>query len=132
MAPAANRVVPPEGAAVGPVGGYPRKVEDLEPTKGSTPRTTAASTQAAQEPPPDGWRDRSIFGPAMLLISGRFVAVAITFIVPLVLARLLAPPVFGTYRQLLLISTTIYGIAQLQTAECFLCCYARRRICQSK
>ena len=53
----------------------------------------------------------------MLLISGRFVAVAITFIVPLVLARILAPPVFGTYRQLLLISTTIYGIAQLGMAE---------------
>ena len=53
----------------------------------------------------------------MLLISGRFVAVAITFIVPLVLARILAPSVFGTYRQLLLISTTIYGIAQLGMAE---------------
>ena len=72
---------------------------------------------AAQEPPPDGRRDRSIFGPAMLLIGGRSVAVAITFIVPLVLARILAPSVFGTYRQLLLIFTTIYGIAQLGMAE---------------
>ena len=53
----------------------------------------------------------------MLLISGRSVAVAITFIVPLVLARILAPSVFGTYRQLLLIFTTIYGIAQLGMAE---------------
>ena len=53
----------------------------------------------------------------MLLIGGRSVAVAITFIVPLVLARILAPSVFGTYRQLLLIFTTIYGIAQLGMAE---------------
>ena len=52
----------------------------------------------------------------MLLISGRSVAVAIAFIVPLVLARILAPSVFGTYRQLLLIFTTIYGIAQLGMA----------------
>lgn len=62
-------------------------------------------------------RESSIFGPALLLMGGRAVAVAATFVVPLVLARILTPDLFGTYRQLLLVFTTVYGIAQLGMAE---------------
>lgn len=62
-------------------------------------------------------RESSIFGPALLLMGGRGVAVAITFVLPLVLARILTPDLFGTYRQLLLVVTTVYGIAQLGMAE---------------
>jgi O-antigen/teichoic acid export membrane protein len=62
-------------------------------------------------------RESSIFGPTLLLIGGRGIAVAVTFVVPLVLARILAPDAFGTYRQLLLIFTTVYGVAQLGMAE---------------
>jgi O-antigen/teichoic acid export membrane protein len=58
-----------------------------------------------------------IFGPALLLIGGRGAALAVTFVVPVVLARILAPADFGTYRQLLLVFTTLYGIAQLGMAE---------------
>jgi hypothetical protein len=62
-------------------------------------------------------RESSIFGPTLLLIGGRGIAVAVTFVVPLVLARILGPDAFGTYRQLLLIFTTVYGVAQLGMAE---------------
>jgi O-antigen/teichoic acid export membrane protein len=59
----------------------------------------------------------AIFGPALLLVAGRGVALAITFVVPLVLARILIPADFGTYRQLLLLFTTLYTAAQLGMAE---------------
>lgn len=52
-----------------------------------------------------------------VLVLGRGLAFAITFVVPLILVQILEPAVFGTYRQLLLVFTTLYGIAQLGMAE---------------
>lgn len=59
----------------------------------------------------------SLFGPALVLSLGRGVALVATFIVPVILARILAPAEFGTYRQWLLIFATLYGMAQLGMAE---------------
>lgn len=79
--------------------------------------TITASELTVQADEPPARRDGFVFGPALLLIGGRGVAVAVTFIVPLVLARVLPPAAFGTYRELLLIVLTTYGIAQLGMAE---------------
>ena len=58
-----------------------------------------------------------LFGPTSLLIAGRGVGVLISFLIPVVLARALAPAEFGTYKQLFLIYATLYGIAQMGLAE---------------
>jgi O-antigen/teichoic acid export membrane protein len=59
----------------------------------------------------------SVFKPALLLMSGRTVAFAATFFIPLVLARIFDPAQFGTYKQLFLIWGTVYYIAQLGMAS---------------
>ncbi len=59
----------------------------------------------------------SVFKPALLLMSGRTVAFAATFFIPLVLARVFDPAQFGTYKQLFLIWGTVYSIAQLGMAS---------------
>ena len=79
--------------------------------------TIAASEPTVQADEPSARYDGSVFGPALLLMGGRGVAAAVTFIVPLVLARVLPPDAFGTYRELLLIVLTTYSIAQLGMAE---------------
>jgi O-antigen/teichoic acid export membrane protein len=79
--------------------------------------TITASEPTVQADQPPAWRDGSVFGSALLLIGGRGVAAAATFIVPLVLTRVLPPAAFGTYRELLLIVLTTYSIAQLGMAE---------------
>jgi O-antigen/teichoic acid export membrane protein len=55
--------------------------------------------------------------PAMLLVAGRAVGFAATFVIPVVLSRVLAPAEFGTYKQLFLVFATLYGVAQLGMAE---------------
>ena len=55
----------------------------------------------------------SVFKPALLLMSGRAVAFAATFFIPMVLARIFSPAQFGTYKQLFLIYGTVYSIVQL-------------------
>ena len=50
-------------------------------------------------------------------MSGRMVAFAATFFVPVVLARILSQAEFGTYKQLFLLYGTLYYIAQLGMAE---------------
>ncbi|HSL84797.1 MAG TPA: oligosaccharide flippase family protein, partial [Thermoanaerobaculia bacterium] len=57
------------------------------------------------------------FRPALQLMGGRLVGFVATFFVPIVLVRVFAPEVFGTYKQLFLIYTTLYGLAQLGMAE---------------
>lgn len=57
------------------------------------------------------------FRPALQLMSGRLVGFVATFFVPIVLVRVFAPEAFGTYKQLFLIYTTLYGLAQLGMAE---------------
>jgi len=59
----------------------------------------------------------SVFKPALLLMSGRTVAFAATFFIPLVLARIFDPAQFGTYKQLFLIWGSVYSVAQLGMAS---------------
>jgi O-antigen/teichoic acid export membrane protein len=50
------------------------------------------------------------------MMSGRALAFVATFFIPVVLARIFAPAEFGTYKQLFLIQSTVYLIAQLGMA----------------
>ncbi len=59
----------------------------------------------------------SVFKPALLLMSGRTLAFAATFFIPIVLARIFDPAEFGTYKQLFLVHSTIYYIVQLGMAS---------------
>jgi len=52
-----------------------------------------------------------------LLVAGRSLGFAASFVIPLVLARLFGPREFGTYKQLFLIHGVLFGIAQLGMAE---------------
>lgn len=58
----------------------------------------------------------SIIRPALLLMSGRALAFAATFFIPVVLVRVLDQAEFGTYKQLFLIYYTLYYIAQFGMA----------------
>lgn len=60
---------------------------------------------------------RTTFQPAFLLMSGRSLGFVATFIVPLVLVRVFDQSEFGTYKQIFLIYSTLYGVAQLGMAE---------------
>lgn len=55
--------------------------------------------------------------PVLVLTAGRTAAFAVTFFIPVLLARVLDPAEFGTYRQIFLIHATLYAIAQLGMAE---------------
>lgn len=59
----------------------------------------------------------SIFKPALLLMSGRALAFAATFLIPVALTRIFDPAQFGTYKQLFLIFSTVFLIAQLGMAS---------------
>jgi O-antigen/teichoic acid export membrane protein len=56
-------------------------------------------------------------GSALPLAAGRATAFAAAFFLPVVLARVFPPAVFGTYKQIFLIQMTLYGIAQVGMAE---------------
>lgn len=64
-----------------------------------------------------GRRADFTFRPALQLMGGRLLGFVATFFVPIVLVRVFAPEVFGTYKQLFLVYTTLYGLAQLGMAE---------------
>jgi hypothetical protein len=55
--------------------------------------------------------------PALLLVAGRSAGFAASFAIPIVLARTFDPGAFGTYKQLFLVYTTLYGLAQIGAAE---------------
>ncbi len=55
--------------------------------------------------------------PALALMSGRTIGFAASFLIPVVLARVLDQADFGTYKQFFLIAATLYGIGQLGMAE---------------
>ena len=57
-------------------------------------------------------RGESVLKPALLLMSGRTLSFAATFFIPIVLARTLEPSQFGTYKQLFLIYSSVYLLAQ--------------------
>ncbi len=59
----------------------------------------------------------SIFRPAFVLMSGRVLGFVAAFAIPVVLARVLDRSEFGTYKQLFLVYSTLYSIAQLGMAE---------------
>ena len=56
-------------------------------------------------------------GSTLPLAAGRATAFAAAFFLPVVLARLFPPAVFGTYKQIFLLQMTLYGIAQVGMAE---------------
>ncbi len=62
-------------------------------------------------------KSESVFRPALLVMSGRMLAFAVTFFIPVVLARIFDPAEFGTYKQLFLIHSTVFFIAQLGMAS---------------
>jgi O-antigen/teichoic acid export membrane protein len=55
--------------------------------------------------------------PTLQLMSGRMLAFAGTFFIPVVLVRVFDPVAFGTYKQLLLIYATVSAVAQCGMAE---------------
>ena len=55
--------------------------------------------------------------PALLLVVGRTIGFAASFIIPVLLVRTFNQAEFGTYKQLFLIYGTLYGLAQLGMAE---------------
>jgi O-antigen/teichoic acid export membrane protein len=59
----------------------------------------------------------SVFKPAFMLMSGRALGFVAAFAIPVVLVRVFDQTEFGTYKQLFLLYTTLYGIAQLGMAE---------------
>lgn len=59
----------------------------------------------------------SVFKPAVVLMSGRMLGFAAAFLVPVVLARVFDQGEFGTYKQLFLIYSTLYSIAQIGMSE---------------
>jgi O-antigen/teichoic acid export membrane protein len=62
-------------------------------------------------------KSESVFRPALLLMSGRTLAFVATFFIPVVLTRIFDPAQFGTYKQLFLVFSTAYFIAQLGMAS---------------
>jgi O-antigen/teichoic acid export membrane protein len=59
----------------------------------------------------------AISKPAFLLVVGRTVGFAASFIIPVLLVRTFNQAEFGTYKQLFLIYGTLYGLAQFGMAE---------------
>jgi O-antigen/teichoic acid export membrane protein len=53
----------------------------------------------------------------MVLVGGRAIGFAAAFAIPVVLARVFTTSEFGTYKQLFLLFSTLFGIAQLGMAE---------------
>src|SRR5215510_8180117 len=60
----------------------------------------------------------STFRPALMLMTGRALAFAVTFFVPAVLARVFTQTEFGTYKQYMLITYTLFSFGQFGLAEC--------------
>lgn len=56
--------------------------------------------------------------PMLQLAMGRALGFATTFMIPVVLVRVLNQSQFGTYKQLFLVYATFYGIAPIGMAEC--------------
>jgi O-antigen/teichoic acid export membrane protein len=59
----------------------------------------------------------STLKPALALMLGRGLGFAISFGIPVVMARIFDPAEFGTYKQIFLMYATLYGVAQFGMAE---------------
>lgn len=57
--------------------------------------------------------------PALVLMSGRAVAMLATFLLPVLLVRVFDPAGFGTYKQLFLVYTTVYVIGSVLAESLF-------------
>ena len=55
--------------------------------------------------------------PTLQLMTGRMAGFVLTFFIPIVLVRVFDQTQFGTYKQIFLIYSTFFGIAQLGMAE---------------
>src|SRR5712692_10976123 len=62
-------------------------------------------------------RTDAVSKPAFLLVAGRTIGFAASFIIPVLLVRHFNQAEFGTYKQLFLIYGTLYGLAQIGMAE---------------
>lgn len=62
-------------------------------------------------------QNSSTFRPALVLMSGRAAAFAVTFLIPVFLSRIFTQLQFGTYKQIFLIVYTLYGVGQIGMAE---------------
>jgi O-antigen/teichoic acid export membrane protein len=60
----------------------------------------------------------STFKPTLMLMTSRAFAFAVTFFVPAILARVFTQTEFGTYKQFMLITYTLFSFGQLGLAEC--------------
>ncbi len=60
---------------------------------------------------------RTSFKPTVMLIASRGVSFAATFFIPIVLVRIFDQATFGAYKQVFLVYTILYAIAQLGMAE---------------
>ena len=70
------------------------------------------------QPQPESTTAESTFKPALMMMTGRAMAFAITFFVPAVLARVFSQTEFGTYKQFTLITYTLYSFGSFGLAEC--------------
>jgi O-antigen/teichoic acid export membrane protein len=61
--------------------------------------------------------DTSTFRPAFTLMSARIAAFSITFLTPILLVRIFTQQEFGTYKQFVLITYTLFSLAQCGLAE---------------
>ena len=61
-----------------------------------------------------------VLGASSPLVAGRLVSAALTFALPLVLARMLTPDEFGTYKQFFLIASTLQLTGQLGLTQSLL------------
>lgn len=61
--------------------------------------------------------NESVFRPALLLMTGRVAGFLAAFIIPVILARVFDQAEFGTYKQLFLVYSTLFGVAQIGMAE---------------
>ncbi len=59
----------------------------------------------------------AVSGPTLVLVGGRTVGFVAVFAIPVVLSRVFTTSEFGTYKQLFLLFSTLFGIAQLGMAE---------------
>lgn len=59
----------------------------------------------------------STLKPTLALMSGRLIGTVVAFAIPVVLVRLFDQAAFGTYKQLFLVCSTLYAIAQCGMAE---------------
>jgi len=76
------------------------------------PGSAQARAAQALDPAPN-----SSFKPTLFLITGRMLAFAVTFFIPIVLSRIFDLSAFGTYKQVFLVYATLFGIAQVGMAE---------------